>query len=190
MQAAYSRTLTTIGVLIFLGSVFVVSWTISLLTALRAAQGYSGWKDGILLGTEGVVRQDKENNCGPAALKMILDHHGWKTSLRQLERMSKLTARGSSMLALKEAAESLGLHTEGLLLQPNDLTRVLLPAVLFVAGRHFVVLDSLDNEGSLYVRDPAMGRMKILNQGVADTWKGETLVFGDDISKRNHSDLK
>ena len=190
MQAAYSRTVTTIGVLVFLGSVFVVSWTSSLLTALKAARGYSSWKDGILLGTEGVVLQDKENNCGPAALKMILNCYGLKSSMRELERRSKLTAQGSNMLALKEAAESFGLHAEGLLLQPKDLPHEPLPAVLFVGGQHFVVLDSLDGEGSLYIRDPAIGRMKIPNQKLSDIWKGETLVFGGDALKRSYTDLK
>ena len=190
MQAAYSRTVTTIGVLVFLGSVFVVSWTSSLLTALKAAREYSNWKDGTLLGTEGVVLQDKENNCGPAALQMVLNRYGLKTSLRELERRSNLTAHGSNMLALKETAESFGLRAEGLRLQPKDLPHTPLPAVLFVGGRHFVVLDSLDREGSLYVRDPAMGRMKILNQKLSDIWKGETLVFGGDALKLSYTDLK
>ena len=184
MQAADSRTVTTISVLVFLGGAFIISWAISLLSALREARGYSGWNEEVYLGQEGVVLQDKQNNCGPATLKMILEHHGLVVSLRELNRRTNLTANGSSLLALKEAAESFGLHAEGLLMKPEDLCHAALPAVLFVAGRHFVVLDSVDSGGHLYVRDPEIGRMKIPSQRLVDIWKGEALVFDEHSSAR------
>ena len=190
MEARHSRSLTTVAVLVFLAGVFVFSWTIKLWSSLKEIEQRGTRKDMIYLGTQGVVFQDRDNTCGPATLKMILSHHGVNITLRELEKKVRMSARGSSLSALKEAAESFGLNANGLMLKKEDLRVSPLPLVLFVRGEHFIVLDSVDVEGSLFVRDPMVGRMKITLQGLEDIWKGEALVFDDRVGPQGHDKFR
>jgi ABC-type bacteriocin/lantibiotic exporter with double-glycine peptidase domain len=128
------------------------------------------------LGTAGVVLQNKRNNCGPAALKMILDHHGIPSSLGEIEGRISLTRRGASMLALKEAAESMGLSAEGWRYTMEDLPKAPFPAILYVNGDHFIVADSIVS-GRVFVRDPAVGKLRLQRSGLLGIWEGETLLI-------------
>ena len=82
---------------------------------------FSAWRvGGGFAGTEGVVLQDKRNNCGPAALQMAFEHFGIASTVKEIEEQVGLTERGSSMLALKEMAERKGLRVEGWRLTVED----------------------------------------------------------------------
>lgn len=176
------RTLTTIGVLAFFVGTLALVWAAKVLREPNGIQKLAAWEmGGEYLGGEGVSPQDKRNNCGPAALKMVLDHHKMSAPLREIEERVELSERGSSMLALKRVAELHRLHVEGWRLSLEDLCRKPFPVIIFVENRHFVVVDSLDNTGFFYVRDPAIGRVKIPRKRLANIWKGETLVFGKEL---------
>jgi predicted double-glycine peptidase len=178
----HKRTLTTMGVLLFLVGAFAVSCTISFLSTIRNANGVGVLGlEGTAAEFEGVVLQDKANNCGAASLKMVLDRRGIEVSLSELGLKLKAIQHGASLLALKSAAESYGLHADGWKLKAEDLSRISCPVILFVESSHFVVLDSLDADGFFFLRDPAMGRVKITRQHIMDIWKGEALVFGGEV---------
>ena len=131
----------------------------------------------VYLGTAGVVLQERSNDCGVAALIMILDHYGIKASLRTMEQKAPRKFGGASLFALKTMAQEAGLGAEGWKLSPEDLRKVQLPAILFIENHHFVVVDSMNGKGILFVRDPAVGRLKIPRKRAIDIWKGETLVI-------------
>jgi len=136
------------------------------------------WRMGAsYLGIQGVELQTKPNGCGPASLKMVLDHFGLLVALGELEKQVMLTRRGTSMLALKEAAERRGLCAEGWRLVGKDLLRVSLPAIILVHGDHFMVVDSISAQRQVYMRDPAVGRLRMSLYQLAGLWRGETLVF-------------
>lgn len=122
--------------------------------------------------------QDRANNCGAATLKMILERFGRTVSLRDLERKLVLSSRGTSLQRLKEVAGEFGLYAEGLRISQDDMARVHLPIIMFLRGSHFVVADSLEPSGSLLVRDPAVGKMKLSQEALRNNWNGEALVFG------------
>jgi ABC-type bacteriocin/lantibiotic exporter with double-glycine peptidase domain len=142
------------------------------------------------LGFDGVVLQDKNNNCGPAALKMVLDRRGIKSSLGELERRVRLTRKGWSLQAVKKAAESYGLHADGWRLKPEELLREPFPVILHTKSNHFVVVDSSDAFGFLFVRDPSVGRIKIPRHKLTSFWTGEALVFGDNPLTNNQQHMK
>jgi predicted double-glycine peptidase len=131
----------------------------------------------VYLGSDGVELQRKRNDCGPASLKMIFDHVAIPALLGELTEELALTQRGTSMLALKEAAERRGLHAEGWRLTTRDLVRVPGPAVLLIHGDHFVVMDSVSTEHEIFIRDPALGKLRMGLHRLAGVWRGETLVF-------------
>jgi ABC-type bacteriocin/lantibiotic exporter with double-glycine peptidase domain len=138
----------------------------------------SWWMGGEYLGSEGVVLQDKQNNCGPAALKMVFDYYGIPSTLAEIEQSVGLTAKGSSMLALKEMAELKGLRAEGWRYTLKDFLKAQMPVIVFVNGDHFAVVDSITEHKEILMRDPALGRLKLPAKRLPNIWNGETLVFG------------
>ncbi|MBM4169234.1 MAG: hypothetical protein FJ215_08775 [Ignavibacteria bacterium] len=170
------------GVLLSLGVVLVAG---SIFSRPDVYKKFSAWRvGGEYLGSEGVVLQDKRNNCGPAALKMVFDHYGISMTLAEIEKNVELTAKGSSMLALKEMAELHGLKAEGWRYTLEDFLKTQLPAIVFVHSDHFVVVDSITEGGEIFMRDPAVGRVKVDAKRLPTIWNGETLVFEKQKSAR------
>jgi len=165
-----------LGALCACGAILLV--LLSYLSTPGAFENTALWGTGSdYLGTAGVVLQHHRNNCGPAALKMIFDHYGVQCDLSEIERRIGLTPKGSSMLALKQISEIKGLRAEGWNFTLDDFLKSPLPALLLVHGNHYVVVDSASADGYLYVRDPALGRMRIKKETLHAVWNGETLVF-------------
>jgi predicted double-glycine peptidase len=129
------------------------------------------------LGNEGVVIQTKHNDCGPNALKMIFDKYNIPSTLQEIEEKVKLSEKGSSMLALKDVAEMKGLKAEGWRFITEDSLRSFFPLILFVNKEHYVVADSISEVGDIYIRDPAIGKLRITKQKLHSIWEGETLIF-------------
>jgi predicted double-glycine peptidase len=144
----------------------------------------------VYLGSDGVELQRKRNDCGPASLKMIFDHVAIHAPLGELTEELALTRTGTSMLALKEAAERRGLHAEGWRLTTRGLVRVPSPAVLLIHGDHFVVMDSVSTDYQIFIRDPALGRLRMSLHRLARVWRGETLVFFGTTDTRTEANTK
>jgi ABC-type bacteriocin/lantibiotic exporter with double-glycine peptidase domain len=126
-----------------------------------------------------IIPQGTENNCGPAALKVIFDHYNLPSTLDEITSHIRRTDKGASMFAMKEEAESKGLHAEGWRLTQEDLFKVHCPVILFVHGNHFIVVDSLSND-TLWICDPSHGKLMIRMEELAKSWKGETLLFTEE----------
>ncbi len=123
-----------------------------------------------------VVRQQKRSDCGPAALKMILDHHGLVgATLAELEVATGAGPDGTSMLALKKAAEERGLAGQGLRLPVERLDDIPMPAIAHVHGDHFVVIRSAGQE--LVIDDPSLGRLRMSSRTFERSWDGVVLAF-------------
>jgi ABC-type bacteriocin/lantibiotic exporter with double-glycine peptidase domain len=131
----------------------------------------------VYLGRAGVVFQDRSNDCGLASLIMVFDHYGILFSRRQFEQRAGLGYRGASLLTMSALAMSVGLEAEGWRLNFEDLRTIQFPAILFVENHHFIVVDSIDGKDFLFVRDPAVGRLRIPRRKLLGTWNGETLVI-------------
>lgn len=139
---------------------------------------FSAWRvGGGFAGTDGVVLQDKRNNCGPAALQMAFEHFDIASTVKEIEEGVGLTERGSSMLALKEVAEQKGLRAEGWRLTMEDLVAAPKPCIVFINGDHFALVDSINNAGEVFLRDPARGKLRIPMVKFPALWSGETLVL-------------
>lgn len=174
----WTRASATASVFVFLALMYTLAWMANKLGVSRAA-GSTQFSDvdAVYLGTEGVIFQDGSNTCGPAALKMILDHYGVNVPLLELERKGGHGKRGMNMLALCRLAKSFGLTAKGWRLSADDFWDGCLPAIIFVENTHFVVLDSVHNQIDYFIRDPAKGRMRISKTKLLKTWKGEALLF-------------
>ncbi len=136
-------------------------------------------KNAQFLGTDGVVMQTKPNNCGCAALKMIFDYYKIPSTLDEIEEKVLISKKGSSFYTLKELAEIKGLNTEGWKLSFDDfVNNIPFPSLLYVNNEHFIIVDSVKND-DVFIRDPAIGRLKLKINILIKYWEGETLVFQD-----------
>ncbi len=123
-----------------------------------------------------IVRQRGESDCGAAALKMVLEHHGLgDASLEDLEAATRTGPDGASLLALKHVAEQRGLTGQGLQLDVGRLKDVPMPAIAHVHGDHFVVVRSA--AGDVIVDDPSIGRLRMSAAAFDRAWDGIVLTF-------------
>ena len=80
-------------------------------------------------------------DCGPTCLRMIARHYGRSYTLQNLREKSFITREGVSMLGISDAAESIGIHTQGVRITVEQLVNdVPLPCILHWNQNHFVVL--------------------------------------------------
>jgi len=124
-----------------------------------------------------VALQKHANDCGPAALQMILAGHGIECGLADLTSTLHLTSRGTSMQNLRLASAGLGVPAKSWSVRPKDLPHVPLPAIAFIRQRHFIVIRKFIAPGVLEVDDPALGRLHWPLGAFQRVWSGETLVF-------------
>ena len=123
-----------------------------------------------------VVRQQTRSDCGPAALKMVLDHwYVGAETLAELELATGTGPDGTSLLAIKKAAEERGVLSRGLRLPVHRLREIPLPAIAHVHGDHFVVIRSAGEE--LVIDDPSLGRLRMSPRVFARSWDGIVLAF-------------
>lgn len=148
------------------------------------------WVGGDFAGTDGVVLQDKRNNCGPAALQMAFDHFGIASTVKEIEEGVGMTERGSSMLALKEMAEQKGLRAEGWRLTMEDLLAAPKPCIVFINGDHFALVDSVSKVGEIFLRDPAVGKLNFAKNKFTPLWRGETLVLRKGSDQANSGNIQ
>lgn len=125
----------------------------------------------------GVVLQAHHSDCGAAALKTVLATRGIERSLSDLEIALDTTARGTSLLNLRQTAERAGVPGRSWILNRETLAEVPLPAIALINHDHFVVIRRFVRAGVLEVDDPAFGRLHWPIKSFAHSWSGETLVF-------------
>ncbi len=129
------------------------------------------------LGRDGVFFQQSYDDCGGAALKMILEHFDIPVEYGLLWQRLHDSPEGATMLSIKQLAEFEGLLCEGWRLSPQDLLAIPLPAVLLLQRRHFVVVASVNAAKGIVILDPVRGRLRVSVRKLVSLWNGETLLF-------------
>ena len=119
-------------------------------------------------------------DCGPSCLRMIAKYYGRSYSLQNLRERSYITRQGVSMLGISDAAESIGLRTQGVRLSLEQLIEdVPLPCILHWNQNHFVVLYALKKKRGIFsnkteysfnISDPAKGKYLIDRNGFEKCW--------------------
>lgn len=150
---------------------------VSYLYYISAMDIYRAWRyGGDFIGKENVRLQVRENDCGPASLQMIFDYYGICSTTDAVERSTGMTEKGVTMFALKQTAKLNGLDADGWRLTAEELSQSQFPALLFVNHDHFIVADSARGD-EFFLRDPAIGRVRISRAMLNRIWRGETLLF-------------
>jgi hypothetical protein len=137
----------------------------------------AGLRGASFVGVSNVVLQSRGNDCGVAALKMILAAHGVECDVADLASKLQLTPSGTSMFALRRVAGEFGIPAKSWVIKPVDLGRIQLPAIAYVNKDHFVVIRRFIAPDVLEVDDPALGKLRWPLRAFRKLWSGETLVF-------------
>ena len=96
-------------------------------------------------------------DCGSTCLRIICKHYGRNYSAAHLRDLCHTSQEGVSMLAISDAAESLGFRTAGVRLTWEQLCKeASLPCIVYWKQVHFVVVYRI-HKGTVYVSDPASG---------------------------------
>ncbi len=103
-----------------------------------------------------MIYQRENSECGLACLAMLAAYHGKRLGMQLLRQLSGLSSRGASVKDLLQAAERMQMRGRALRLEPEDLARLSLPAVLHWDMDHFVVLKKVGWR-HLTIHDPAIG---------------------------------
>lgn len=122
-----------------------------------------------------VKLQMNQYDCGPSCLHMLLAYHGYEadfTDLRERFAMMGNGRDGSSMLKMKEVAQTY--HLKGIAKKApvESLNNDFLPVICFWEDNHFVVLERIKTSGHFIIVDPALGRQVISTQEFAEKYSG------------------
>ena len=116
-------------------------------------------------------------DCGPTCLRMIAKHYGRHYSLETLRQKCFIGRSGVSLLGISNAAESIGFRTIGLHISFAQLAEAPLPCIVHWKQNHFVVVYDIRAQkkgnkyiGTVFVADPAQGRIKFTVQEFLSGW--------------------
>lgn len=108
-------------------------------------------------------------DCGIACLRMICRYHGGYLSESRAKKICFATTEGVSMMALKQAAETLGFSTVCGKISLDRLAMSRFPCVLYWNQNHFVVLYNYKHN-HFYIADPAKGNIRYSKEEFRKHW--------------------
>lgn len=115
-------------------------------------------------------RQRDMTQCGVTCLKMVCRYYGKRISFDRLSELCPSTYAGVSLLALSNAARSLGMDAVASKACLFHLESKPLPCILFWNQNHFVVLYRVLCNGRYLVADPGKGLMTIGKEDFLSHW--------------------
>ena len=121
------------------------------------------------------IQQQSTEECGAACLAMVLDYYGHSIPLSEARDLCGAGRDGTSLLVLKDVAGDLGMVCNGFHMPPTELRNLPVPAILHWERNHFVVLESASEKGATVV-DPALGRRKVDNETLRQSYSGTVLI--------------
>ncbi len=121
-----------------------------------------------------LILQGEAAECGLACLAMIAGHHGQRVSLPELRRRFAVSLKGTTLAALMDIAQALGLTSRPLRVELDALRQVRTPAVLHWDLAHYVVLVKAGPR-TVHVIDPAIGHRMLAWAEVSRHFTGVVL---------------
>jgi ATP-binding cassette subfamily B protein len=135
------------------------------------------------------VWQIDEMDCGAASLAIVCRHYGKAVSLARIRQLTHTSLDGTSLRAICQAANELGLAARAVKASPVNLPQMPLPAVVHWDGNHWVVVYDVD-EKHVRVSDPATGRRRLTRAEFDGKWSGYAALFDYTLAFEENADSK
>src|SRR3954453_9094427 len=114
--------------------------------------------------------------CGAAALGIVQRYYGLYLPLAELRVACGVSRDGSKASNILRAARKYGMVAHGMRLQPDEIERHTLPAIVFWQFNHFVVVDGFE-PNRVYLNDPAFGPRYVSRQEFDEGFTGVALLI-------------
>lgn len=125
------------------------------------------------------VLQDEVTECGLACLTMLATYHGHECSLNEMRARFGTSLRGAKLSDIVDMADSMGLASRALRLEPEAIQNIKLPCIAHWNMDHFVILEKVIR-GQVEIVDPSVGRMRVAAADVANNFTGVCLEVWPD----------
>ena len=125
-----------------------------------------------------VYRQYDYMDCGATCLRMIARYYGQVYSLESLRNITHTGKQGVNLLNLSEAAEKIGFIAKPVK-AGWEVFQALgnLPCIAHWKNNHYVVVYRVTDK-TVYVADPALGRIRYSKNEFLQGWQGEEYEEG------------
>ncbi|KAA9378332.1 peptidase domain-containing ABC transporter [Microbispora cellulosiformans] len=123
-----------------------------------------------------VLLQNSATECGAACLAVILSFHGHRITVQEVTDHLQVGRDGLSALAVVRAAREFGLKARAFSLEPADLGRVPMPAIVHWEFQHFVVVERWTPD-HVDIMDPGQGRRRLTPAEFDAGFTGVLLAF-------------
>ena len=107
-----------------------------------------------------VILQMETLECGAACLAMILAYYGKWVPMEQLRIDCGVSRDGSNAKNMLRAARHHGMEAKGFRLEPEELSGLPFPCIVFWEDNHFMVVNGIRGK-HVYVNDPAGGAQRM-----------------------------
>jgi len=115
--------------------------------------------------------------CGPAALRFVLSRYGIEITEARLAELSGTKMNtGTTLLGLKQSAESLGIKVKGQRWNWARLIQEKNPVLAYISDSHYVVILESDTKTVTFF-DPGSGKSTHNREDFLKIWGGIVLAF-------------
>ena len=120
------------------------------------------------------IFQPDLRDCGPTCLEIILKYYGKRIPLFEIREKCHCAKEGASLLGLCDAADGLGMHTQGVMLTLSQLREEApFPCIVHWNQNHYIVVYKVakrNKQWYVYVSDPASGLIKYTEEQFLKSW--------------------